>query len=373
MKKPRIGISIGDLNGVGAEVTLKAVADKRMLNFFTPVIYGSSESIREYRKKLNRHELKDIKFHDAMDATDVKDGVCNIIDAWFEPVQLNIGKPEAKVGKLALDAFDAAILDLFNQSIHGLVTAPLNKKLVSSPETPFHGQTEYLADKFSGKTSLMMLVSEGLRVGLVTNHVAISKVAQTITSELVEKKIEVMLESLQQDFAIQNPKLAVLGLNPHAGDGGLFGNEEADIIKPVIEKYRKKNKMVFGPYPADGFFGNRTYNKFDGVLAMFHDQGLVAFKALSFGNGVNFTAGLPIVRTSPDHGTAYDIAGKGKASEASMRSALYMALDILRNRADYSEMYANPLLKRNFEQKEEVVTESGEVKISRENNNAEQD
>ncbi len=370
MKKPRIGISIGDLNGVGAEVTIKAIMDKRMMNFFTPVIYGSVDSLKQHIKKLR---IKDFKFHAAANIDEVKDGICNVIDAWFDEVNLNIGKPEAKVGKLALDAFDAAILDLFNQSIHGMVTAPLNKNLVNSKELPFHGQTEYLADKFAGSTSLMMLVNEGLRVGLVTNHEPISKVSSLLTQERIEKKIAVMLESLKQDFGISNPKLAVLGLNPHASDGGLFGTEEQEVIKPAIEKYRKQNKMVFGPYPADGFFGNRTYAKFDGVLAMYHDQGLVAFKALSFGKGVNFTAGLPVVRTSPDHGTAYDIAGKGIASEDSMRTAMYTALDILRNRADYSEMYANPLLKRDFVQKEEVVTEAGEVKISRENNNAEQD
>lgn len=341
--KLRIGITIGDINGIGVEVMLKIFQDNRMLDHFTPIIYGSSRVISYHRKVLKAENFS-YNMINSIDRT--KDGVCNVLNCWTEDIAVTLGQSNKKTGIFAFRALESAMYDILNGEIDAIVTAPVNKSLLSTEEQVFTGHTEYLTEKFVGAKSLMFLVNEGLKVGLVTNHVPVTKVASLITEATILQKLKIMDISLRQDFGIVRPRIAVFGLNPHAGDNGLIGQEEQEVIIPAIEKAKAKhNLLVFGPYAADGFFGSGLYKQFDAILAMYHDQGLVPFKALSFGDGVNFTAGLPIVRTSPDHGTAYDIAGKNIANPDSLRQALFLAKDIVMSRRNYADMIANPLQK----------------------------
>lgn len=330
--KPVIGISIGDINGVGPEVTLKALLDNRLQKLITPVIYAHGKIVTFYRKQL---ELEDFNFMQIKSIDEVHHKKINVINVMDESPEVIPGVETQEAGKMAISALDAAIKDLKEGKIDGLVTAPLNKNNINTPERKFIGHTEYLTAAFEVKESLMFLVAEDIRVGLVTGHMPIKQVASNVTAENIKKKLDIMLQSLQADFGIGKPRVAVLGLNPHAGEDGLLGDEEEQIIKPVIREYKDNGHLVFGPYSSDGFFGMMHQKKFDGVLAMYHDQGLIPFKSLAFETGVNFTAGLPVIRTSPDHGTAYNIAGKKIADEGSMRAAILQAYDIIKNRGDW--------------------------------------
>ena len=331
-QKPIIGISIGDINGIGAEVTMKALLDNRIMRLVTPVIYGHGKTMAFYRKQL---ELEDFNFMQIRSVDEVHHKKINLVNVLEESPEVMPGVETQESGKMALAALNHAIEDLKANKIDGLVTAPLNKNNINSPDKKFVGHTEYLTEAFGAEDSLMFLVAEDIRVGLVTGHIPITQIGKKLTSENIRKKLTFMLNSLENDFGINKPKVAVLGLNPHAGEDGLLGTEEAEIISPVIREFKDKGKLVFGPYPADGFFGMMHQKKFDGVLAMYHDQGLIPFKSLAFDSGVNFTAGLPIVRTSPDHGTAYNIAGKNIADEGSMRAAILQAYDIIKNRGSW--------------------------------------
>lgn len=339
-KKLKIGISIGDINGIGLEVILKTLADKRILDWCVPVLYGSTK-VASYHKNIIK--VKDLTLHNINDIHGLNEAAVNVINCWIENVKITLGKCTAEGGKYAAFSLEQATEDLLAGHLDALVTAPINKKAMQLSGFEYPGHTEYLTAKSQAAESLMLMVNEDLRIGLVTNHIPVSQVASTITTELVFKKIEMMNQSLKMDFGIDKPAIAVLGLNPHAGDGGVLGSEEIDIILPAIELAKKKGILAIGPYAADGLFGSGNFSNFDGILAMYHDQGLVPFKALSFGSGVNFTAGLPIIRTSPDHGTGFDIAGKNTADFSSFRQALYLAMDSSRQRAEYLEMTGNPL------------------------------
>ncbi len=332
--KPVIGISIGDINGVGAEVTMKALMDNRLHKLITPVIYAHGKALTFYRKQM---EMEDFNFMQIRSIDEVHHKKINVINVVDECPEVIPGVETQEAGKLALAALDKAITDLKLEKIDALVTAPLNKNNINSPENNFIGHTEYLTEAFGVKDSLMFMVAEDFRVGLVTGHVPLHEVAKRITPESIRTKLSIMLESLRSDFGINKPRIAVMGLNPHAGEDGLLGSEEEQIIKPTIREFKDQGHFVFGPYPADGFFGMMHQKKFDGILAMYHDQGLIPFKTLAFESGVNFTAGLPIVRTSPDHGTAYNIAGKNMADEGSMRAAIMQAYDIIRQKSNWEE------------------------------------
>jgi len=333
-RKPIIGISIGDINGIGPEVTIKALMDARAQKSFTPVIYAHGKALTFYRKLLN---LDDFNFLQIRNVSEIHHKKINVINVVDECPEIIPGVETAEAGKLALAALDHAIKDLKTGEIDALVTAPLNKNNINQPGFKFIGHTEYLTNAFGSTKSLMFMVAEDMRIGLVTGHVPLREVAEHITAAKIREKLEMMIKSLEADFGIQKPKVAILGLNPHAGEDGLLGREEDEIIRPLIKEFKEKGAMVFGPYPSDGFFGMMHQHKFDGVLAMYHDQGLIPFKSLAFSTGVNFTAGLPIIRTSPDHGTAYSIAGKNMADEGSMRSALYQAVDILSKQGNWEE------------------------------------
>ncbi|OWY20690.1 4-hydroxythreonine-4-phosphate dehydrogenase PdxA [Sphingobacteriales bacterium UPWRP_1] len=338
--KIKIGITIGDINGIGAEVILKTLSDNRMLDYCTPIVYGSSRVLSYHRKVL---KIDEFTYHISTGIDRIKPHVCNVINCWNDETIITIGRPNPDVGVFTLKALEQAVNDLQEGKIDALVTAPVNKYILSTANRKFIGHTEYITNRFGVKESLMLLVSDELKVGLVTNHLPVKDVAAAINPDLIWQKLQIMHQCLSKDFGIARPKIAVLSLNPHAGDNGLIGTEEEQIIMPVIEKAKQQNLLVFGPFAADGFFGTHLQKQFDAVLAMYHDQGLIPFKALSFGLGVNYTAGLPVVRTSPDHGTAYDIAGKNIASEESFRKSVFLAIDIVRNRRNYQEMYANPL------------------------------
>ncbi|MFC3881579.1 4-hydroxythreonine-4-phosphate dehydrogenase PdxA [Algoriphagus namhaensis] len=332
--KPIIGISIGDCNGIGPEVILKALSDPRMVKMFTPVIYGHGRIIAFYRKALS---MEDFNFHQTRDIDSIHHKKVNVLNISEECPDVFPGTESELAGKFALDSFEAAIEDLKSGKIHGLVTAPVNKNNINTEQTPFVGHTEHLTKAVGKNKSLMMMVSEDFRVGVITGHIPLHQVTQTITKELIKEKCKLMLSSLEKDFGINKPKIAVLGLNPHAGEDGLLGKEEIEIIQPAINELKDQNLYVFGPYPADGFFGMMQQKRFDGVLAMYHDQGLIPFKALAFDSGVNFTAGLPVVRTSPDHGTAYAISGQNLAEAGSMRSALFLAVDVVNTHQQLEE------------------------------------
>lgn len=324
--KPIIGISIGDVNGVGAEVIMKALLDNRSHKNFTPLIYGHGKALSFYRKQLN---MEDFNFLQIRSLEEIQYKRINVINAVEECPEIIPGVETHEAGKLALDSLKMAVEDLKSGKIQALVTAPVNKNNINSEEFKFVGHTEFITESVGAKNSLMFMVAEQLRVGLVTGHIPLSQVSSAVTKEKIKEKANMMLASLENDFGISKPRIAILGLNPHAGEDGLLGKEEEEIIRPAINELKDQNKMVFGPYPSDGFFGMMHQTKFEGILAMYHDQGLIPFKSIAFSNGVNFTAGLPVIRTSPDHGTAYNIAGKGLADEGSMRAAIFLAADIV--------------------------------------------
>jgi len=331
--KPRIGITLGDINGIGTEVVIKALADNRLLNIITPVIYGSTRAISFYKKLMN---LEEFNYTQVRNKGQFAPKSINVVNCWEDTLEIAPGKPSRDAGKAALLALKQASEELKEGLIDALVTAPIDKQSIHSAEFPFKGHTEYLTEFFGAPESLMFMVGDTLRVGLVTEHIPLKDVAAAITKEKIESKLKIMEQSLRKDFGITKPKIAVLGLNPHAGDSGLIGQEEEQLIKPVISDQKNKGRLVYGPFPADGFFASGNHTKYDGILAMYHDQGLVAFKTLAFENGINFTAGLPIVRTSPDHGTGYTLVGKNLASESSLRAAIYLANDIFKHRTEQS-------------------------------------
>lgn len=330
MSKIKIGITHGDINGVGYEIILKILSDNRMLELCTPVVYGSAKIAAFYRKAL---ELPNVPFNQISDAVEARDGVNNMINVVGEDTRIEPGVSSEVAGQAAFAALERAVSDLRAGTIAALVTAPINKANIQSDTFVFPGHTEYLEASF-GETgqALMILCNDTMRVALVTTHMPLSRVSEAVTRETVLAKLTAFNASLRRDFGIPDPRIAVLSLNPHAGDNGLLGTEEKERIIPAIADAKERDIMAFGPYAADGFFGAGNFVKFDGVLAMYHDQGLAPFKALAMDNGINFTAGLPVVRTSPDHGTGYDITGRGEASEESMRQAIYAAIDICRLR-----------------------------------------
>lgn len=336
----RVGISLGDINGIGIEVILKSLMDNRIFELCTIIIYGSNKTINYHRKALN---ISNLTFNRAKSAKEASLKTGNIISTWTEEVQMNIGEVTSEGGLYAFKSLEAATQDLLDGEIDVLVTAPINKDNIQSEEFNFPGHTEYLMQKDGAEEVLMFMVSDVARIGVVTGHIPLKEVAAKITTEGILKKITVMNKSLIEDFGIVKPKIAIMGLNPHAGDNGLLGDEEEKSIIPAITQSKNRGILAFGPFAADGFFGSGTFKNYDGILAMYHDQGLIPAKTLSFGNGINFTAGLKIIRTSPDHGTGYDIAGKNLADESSFRNAIYKAIDIYKNRVRYNEMTADPL------------------------------
>ncbi|PVY40124.1 4-hydroxythreonine-4-phosphate dehydrogenase PdxA [Pontibacter virosus] len=327
--KAKIGISIGDTNGIGPEIIVKTLSDQRILNFCTPVIYGSAAVMNQVRKALSAEHFHYQQVGSAQELIPKK---INLINCWEEDIAVEPGTPKPESGKASLDSLLAAARDLKAGLLDGLVTAPIDKDNIQSEEFKFPGHTEFLTSYFDAADSLMLLVADDLRVATVTGHIPVKDVASKLNFDLIIRKITILQESLRRDFGILKPRIAVLGLNPHAGEKGLLGTEELEIIRPAVMHLKEKGHLVFGPYPADGLFGMRMYKQFDAVLSMYHDQGLIPFKTLAMETGVNYTAGLPIVRTSPDHGTAYDIAGKHTADETSFREALFLACDIIKKR-----------------------------------------
>jgi 4-hydroxythreonine-4-phosphate dehydrogenase len=333
-----VGISLGDINGVGIEVVLKTFEDSRMLEFCTPVLFGSSKILSIHKKILNIQT----SIHEIHAIDKITHGKINVLTCWEEDVEVDIGIATKEAGKYAFKSLNEATILLKEGRIDVLVTAPINKETIQSDEFNFSGHTEFLESNLEGE-SLMILMNDFLKIGLITGHIPISKIAETITPELIEQKVSILNQSLKQDFNINKPKIAILGLNPHSGDNGVIGQEENQLIKPTITSINERGTLIYGPYAADGFFGSKAYEQFDGVLAMYHDQGLAPFKALTFGNGVNFTAGLSQIRTSPDHGTAFDIAGKGKANSDSFKEAVFTGIKIFKNRNEYKELTQNVL------------------------------
>ena len=338
----RVGITHGDINGIGYEIIIKTFADSRILDFCVPVIYGSSKIAAYHRKMVNVDEFN---FHIIKNSSEIIPKKVNLINCIEKEVKIDLGLSTPQAGECSYLSLQHAMKDLKDGKIDFILTAPINKDNIQSNNFSFPGHTEYLAKETNTQDYLMMLVCDKVRVGVATGHMPLQDVSAQLTSELILKKIKVMNDSLINDFGILKPKIAVLGLNPHAGDNGLLGKEEKEIISPAIEKALDKGISAFGPYPSDGFFGKADYMKFDGVIAMYHDQGLIPFKTLCFDQGVNFTAGLPIIRTSPDHGTGYDISGKDLAAPDSFRSALYLGIDILRNRNNIKELKENAMIK----------------------------
>lgn len=330
--KPIIGISIGDFNGIGPEVVIKALNDNRILRHLTPVIYADGRVISFYRKQL---DLQNFTYNQTKSIESIHQRKVNVLNLNEQEIEITPGEPGKSGGEYAIASLRRALEDLKTGKINAIATAPLSKEMVQSDDFKFPGHTEFLTQEDGAKDSLMFLVAEGLRVGVVTGHIPLKKVAQAVTQERIEAKLNLMIKSLKKDFGIKKPRIAVLGLNPHAGENGLLGEEEEKIISPSIKTFKDKGNLVFGPYPADGFFGTNQFRSFDGILAMYHDQGLIPFKNMAFDTGVNFTAGLSFIRTSPDHGTGFPIAGKGEASETSMRNAIYMAADIFKNRSEH--------------------------------------
>ena len=338
-RKLVVGITQGDGNGISYEVIIKALADERMLDICTPVIYGSSKIFGFYKKQI--HNIEQINTHVITSAKDIHAKRVNIINCLPENVFVEPGQPTPESAKSAMTALERAVADIKEGMIDVLVTAPINKRAMVGEGFGYTGHTEYLEKEFGVDDVAMIMVSDQLRVGVVTGHISLKDVPSQITTEKIVNKLRLMRKSLQRDFGVDSPKIAVLGLNPHCGDGGLLGDEEQQIILPAVKIANDEGIMAFGPYSPDGFFGLGNYQRFDAVLAMYHDQGLTPFKALAFEEGVNFTAGLPIVRTSPDHGTAYEMAGRDLADPRSMKSAIYAAIDIYNRRADYDDLVEN--------------------------------
>ncbi len=349
-ERVRVGISIGDFNGIGLEVIIKTLSHKGILDLCQPVIYGSTKVI-SYHKNIVGSEMH---FQSAKSIDRLSNDKVNVINCWNDNVNITIGKPTEDSGKFAIKALEAAVQDLKDRKIDALVTAPINKYAMQLGGFEYPGHTEYLTREMGVKESLMLMVNDELRIGVVTNHIPVKEVASSITKEKIIEKLSILNDTLRIDFGLERPTIAVLGLNPHAGDQGLLGEEEEQIIRPAIVEHKKKGMLVMGPFSADAFFGSGQYAKFDAILAMYHDQGLIPFKTLSFGKGVNFTAGLTGVRTSPDHGTAYDLAGKNAADPSSFRQALFSAIEISKARNLYFEMHSNQVKKH----KENIVKEA---------------
>lgn len=348
--KIKIGITHGDINGVGYEVILKTFADANMLDLCTPIMYGSPKVAAYHRKSLDIPT----NFSIVNSASEASHNRLNVVNCINEEVKVEFSKADPEAGKAAFDALEKAVEEYRAGLIDAIVTAPINKHTIQSEGFTFPGHTEYLEDKLGdGSKSLMILLKNDFRVALVTGHIPVSQIASTITKELIQEKLAIFNRSLKQDFGIGAPRIAVLALNPHAGDEGLLGDEEEKIIIPALKEMAEKGILCYGPYPADGFMGSGNFTRFDGVLAMYHDQGLAPFKALAMDEGVNFTAGLPVIRTSPAHGTAYDIAGKGVANEDSFRQAVYVAIDVFRNRQSEKVAHTNPLRKQYYEKRDD--------------------
>jgi len=346
-EKIKIGITHGDINGIGYEVILKMLSEPSIVDLCTPIVYGSPKIAAYHKKALN---MDSFSFNIITNAGDANPRRPNIINCVDEEVKVELGKSTEIAGRASFLALERAAEDYKKGLIDALLTAPINKNNIQSDSFKFPGHTDYLQEKFAVKRKAMMLMAtENLKVGLLTMHVPIADVPKYVTKENLRSKILDLEQCLKQDFRILKPRIAVLGLNPHAGDNGVIGNEEIEVIQPVIEELQQKRILCYGPYPADGFFGSEKYRQYDAVLAMYHDQGLIPFKTMAMETGVNYSACLPIIRTSPDHGTAYDIAGQNTASEVSIRQALYMAIDIFRNRKLYDEVHANPLRKQYYE------------------------
>jgi len=340
-KKIRVGISVGDLNGIGCEVALKCFLDSRMLDFCTPLFFASNKTISEQIKALGY----DMRFHGIQEPSKALDGKINVVNIWKEPFPLEFGKATDAGGKFAIKSLRASVEALKRGGIDVLVTAPINKNNIQADDFTFPGHTDFLARELEGE-SLMFMVTQDIKVGLLTDHIAVKDVAEAITTKRIRDKVFTILNSLTMDFGVRRPKIALLGINPHSGDNGTIGKEDEEIMKPAIEGLRKEGHLVYGPYSADSFFGSQTHLTFDAILAAYHDQGLIPFKTLSFGQGVNYTAGLSKVRTSPDHGTAYEIAGQNKADESSFKKALFSAIEIYKNRKEHRILTKNPLKKQ---------------------------
>ena len=339
MSKVKVGISIGDLNGIGLETIIKTFKDKRMLDFCTPIVFGSSKVAAKHKKVI---EIKDFNFNIINKIKDAKPNKANLLNIWDDDVEIKFGEATTVSGQKSFESIKKTAEALKEGKIDVLVTAPINKASIQEKASSFIGHTEFLQGNFEGE-SLMLMVSELMRIAFVTGHVPLTEVKKHITDINIVKKTKLLNNSLIQDFGIRKPKIAILGLNPHAGEGGLLGVEENEIITPTVKKLKEEGIMAFGPYPSDSFFTNNNLKNFDGILSMYHDQGLTAFKTLSFNEGINFTAGLNIVRTSPVHGTAYDVAGKGNANERSFRQAVFLACEIYKKRTEFKLINENPL------------------------------
>ncbi len=348
-KKIKIGITIGDINGIGPEVIIKALSAPKMMDYFIPIIYGSTKALAYHKNIIKDANFNYVSIKDIHNASYNK---VNVINAWDEDVNIDLGVPSAESGKCAFKAMERAVQDIKDGHLEVLVTAPINKKAMSMADFQHKGHTEYLTESLKAPETVMTMVSDDNIIAVATNHIAIKDVAGKLNKDKLIRKMKVLSKSLRQDFGKEKPTIGVLGLNPHAGDDGVIGTEEKDFIIPALKEAKKNEVFVNGPYPADGFFGSSTFNKVDAILAMYHDQGLVPFKLMSFGEGVNFTAGLPIIRTSPVHGTAYEIAGKNKANSDSMRKALYLAKDLYQNRKFYDEAKKDKLRKTPKSQEE---------------------
>ncbi|SMO66174.1 4-hydroxythreonine-4-phosphate dehydrogenase [Saccharicrinis carchari] len=357
--KIRLGISHGDINGIGYEIIFKVIGDSRMYDMCTPIVYGSSKVAAYHRKTLN---ISNFNLNNIQSAEEAHPKRANIINCVNDDVRVELGKVTKMGGESAYKALKQAVADLKAGKIDVLVTAPINKANIQSEEFNFPGHTEYLEAEFGGGGSLMLLISDVLKVGVVTGHIPLTEVSNNISKEKILAKLKTLNQTLKEDFTIRKPRIAVLGLNPHAGDDGLIGKEEQEIIIPAIEEAKNKGIMALGPYAADGLFGSNNLAKFDAVLAMYHDQGLIPFKTISFSSGVNFTAGLPIVRTSPDHGTAFDIVGQGMADEESFRQAVYAAIDIFRNRSRNQDLAKNPLKSYDINKMDDKYNDRGSKK-----------
>lgn len=357
--KPIIGFSCGDLNGIGIETIIKTLSDSRIFEFCTPVVFASNKTINFYKKG-----LQDLHFNSqsVKDFQRLNTKMVNVYSCWEEEVNITPGQLNEIGGSYAIQSLKTAVQALKDGQIHALVTAPIHKKNVQSDTFQYTGHTPYFKDAFGVPDVLMLLTAENLRVALLTEHVPVGELSKHISREKIVSKLKILNQSLKKDFGVSKPKIAVLGLNPHAGDEGLIGKEEEEIIKPAIKEAKQNDILCFGPYSADAFFARGQYDKFDAVLAMYHDQGLIPFKSLAIGEGVNYTAGLPVIRTSPDHGTAFDIAGKGKADESSLREALFTAIDIYNSRNEYSDARRNPIRKMSGA----ILARSVDEKISEE-------